>query len=58
MTEYLNAGTRLVWIVYPESQTVTVYRSRSAVRILTAQETLDGGDVLPGLSAPVKEIFE
>lgn len=55
--DYLNAGTRLVWIVRPRGQTVTVYRSLKDVRILTRDEALDGADVLPGFSAPIASIF-
>ncbi len=56
--EYLQAGTRLIWIVEPDTETVTVYRSLSDVRTLTRKDTLDGWDVLPDLSIAVNEIFE
>jgi Uma2 family endonuclease len=56
--DWLAAGCRLVWIVYPKAQTVTQYRSLQDVQILTAQETLEGGEILPGFSCPVREIFE
>jgi Uma2 family endonuclease len=55
--DYLNAGTRLIWIVSPRTQTVTVYQSLSEIKVLTREETLDGGDVLPGLTIAVSEIF-
>ena len=47
--EYLAAGVRLVWVFWPEMRTVTVYTLDSEPRTLTADDTLDGGDVLPGL---------
>jgi Uma2 family endonuclease len=56
--EYLKAGTRVIWIVEPETETVTVYRSLSEVRTLTKADVLEGGQVLPDLSILVKEIFE
>jgi Uma2 family endonuclease len=56
--DWLTAGCRLVWVVYPGAQTVTEYRSLQEVQILTAEGTLDGGDVLPGFRHPVREIFE
>jgi len=56
--DYLDAGTHLVWLVYPRSKTVTVYRSETDIELLTVQDTLDGGDLLPGFTLPVKEIFE
>ena len=55
--EYLAAGVRLVWIADPGTQTITVYRSLEDVRVLPADQELDGGDVLPGFRIPVKEIF-
>ncbi len=56
--DYLEAGTKLVWIVRPRTETVTVYRSLTDIRVLTKEETLDGGDLLPGFQLSVGEIFE
>ncbi|MBN1309831.1 MAG: Uma2 family endonuclease [Anaerolineae bacterium] len=56
VVEYLRAGTQLVWVLYPESRTVAVHTSDGA-HTLTEENTLDGGDVLPGFSVPVREIF-
>jgi Uma2 family endonuclease len=55
--DYLDAGTRLVWVVEPRGRTVTVYRSRDAIRILTSDQEIGGGDVLPGFRIPVSEFF-
>jgi Uma2 family endonuclease len=55
--DWLAAGCRLVWVVDPGTRTVTQYRSRSEIALLTAAETLAGGDVVPGFSLPVAEIF-
>lgn len=55
--EYLTAGVPLVWVVDPANQRVTVYRSLLDVKVLTADQELDGGPVLPGFRAPIKEIF-
>ena len=55
--DWLAAGCRLVWIVYPKAQTVAEYRSLQNVQILTSEETLDGGDVLPGFACSVGDIF-
>ena len=48
---------RLVWVVDPETRTISVYRSRSEITVLSEADTLTGGDVLPGFSVPVGEIF-
>lgn len=57
VADWLAAGCRLVWVVYPDTQTVTEYRSLAEVRVLTADQELQGGDVLPGFSCAVAEIF-
>lgn len=54
---YLDAGVRVVWLVNPPTETVTVFKSDAAPVTLHAGETLDGGDVLPGFTVPVAEIF-
>lgn len=54
---YLANGVRLVWIIDPRRRTVTVLAPEQGPRVLTDADTLDGGDVLPGFSIPVAEIF-
>jgi Uma2 family endonuclease len=54
---YLDAGTRMVWIVDPRSRTATVYRSRHDVEIVAEGEVLEGGDILPGLRLPLSGIL-
>lgn len=58
VADYLAAGTRLVWVVDPESERVAVYRSLLSPRILDRDEELDGEDVLPGFRVRVGDIFE
>jgi Uma2 family endonuclease len=55
--QYLAAGTRLVWVIYPEDREVDVYRPGHDPRTFKIGEALDGGDVLPGFTLPVKDIF-
>lgn len=57
MLEYLEAGARLVWVVHPEAETVTEYRSPTEIRILAVTDELDGGEILPGFSTPVATLF-
>jgi Uma2 family endonuclease len=54
---WLEAGVRLVCVVYPSRRQVVVYRSLQDVRVLTAADSLDGGDVLPGFACPVADLF-
>lgn len=54
---YMAHGTRLLWVVYPEDREIEVFRPGQVTRTLTGMDVLDGGDVLPGVSVPVKSIF-
>lgn len=58
---YIEAGTRLVWAVYPLEQTVYVWSPAPDgglhVKIFGVEDTLDGGDVLPGFTLKVRDIF-
>ena len=49
--DYLDAGARLVWVVYPEPRTVAVHRMRAEARFLTEGDALDGGGRPSGLPA-------
>ncbi len=54
---YLAAGTKVVWLVYPDEQIVEVYVGDEDVKTVGMNGTLDGGDVLPGFTLAVKDIF-
>lgn len=55
--DWLAAGTRIVLLVSPKCRTVTVFRSWSNIAVLNEQDVLDGGDVVPGWTLPVRDIF-
>ena len=55
--EWIEAGARLVWVIYPASRTVHIIRSLQDREVLGVDDTLDGGDALPGFSCSVAEIF-
>ncbi|MBI3895109.1 MAG: Uma2 family endonuclease [Acidobacteria bacterium] len=52
-----SAGVPLVWVVDPATQTVTVYCSLQEIKMLSADQELEGGEVLPGFRVRVAEIF-
>jgi Uma2 family endonuclease len=56
--EYFLSGTRLVWLVDLQERCVRVYTSPDRSRLVKEDQTLNGGDVLPGLSLPVRQVFE
>ena len=55
--EWFNAGTLMVIVVNPRNRTVRVYRSLVDSDLLTEQDTLEGGDVVPGWKLQVADIF-
>ena len=55
---WLLHGIRLVWVVYPNTRAVDVYRAGGAVTTLTDADSLDGLDVLPGFACEVGAIFD
>jgi Uma2 family endonuclease len=55
--DYFAAGSRLVWYVDPGERTVRVYTSPRRSKLLTEEDTLDGGKVLPGFALPIRKWF-
>lgn len=47
VAEWLEHGTRLVFVVNPRRRTVAVYRADGSVRVLTVEDALDGEYVVP-----------
>lgn len=56
-TYYLENGSQLVWLIYPEKKLVEVYRSSDDSDILTTDDTLLGYGSLPDFELPVSDIF-
>ena len=57
VSEYLNAGVPLIWVIDPEGWTVHVYRGDGSVSLLREKDELSGEDVVPGFRCPVSAIF-
>jgi Uma2 family endonuclease len=54
---YLNAGVKLIWLVYPESRSIQVKRAGGPPADLQANQELTGEPALPGFRAPVATFF-
>jgi Uma2 family endonuclease len=54
--DYLENGVALVWVVYPESQSVVAHTA-SGAKTYRASDTISGGDVFPDLSLTVGNLF-
>ena len=58
LSDYFAAGVRQVWYVYHSPRReVLVYASPTERTVLGDQQTLDGGDLLPGFTLPLKDFF-
>lgn len=55
--DFLAAGTGMVLVVNPRKHTVTVYRALSDISILTEDDLINGEDVVPGWTLPVRSVF-
>ncbi|MHC4879678.1 MAG: Uma2 family endonuclease [Planctomycetota bacterium] len=55
--EYFDAGTRLVWLVDPDSRCVEVFTSVEQSVRLSEGSTLAGADVLPGFELSIRDLF-
>jgi Uma2 family endonuclease len=58
LREYFDSGTQLVWYFDLKARTVTVYTAPDQFTVLDESQTLDGGEVLPGLALPLRELFD
>ncbi len=58
VNDYLRAGTREVWVVYPETKQVSVVRPDGTATIYGIGQTIPGGEMLTGLSLDVAAIFD
>ena len=53
---YLQGGSNTVWVVFPESRSVTIY-SGGSLRELKGDQMIEDA-LLPGFSAPVSSFFD
>ena len=57
VADWLNAGSRLVWVVDPAHRRARVYRADGSESLIGDDGMLNGEDVLPGFASPVAAIF-
>ena len=55
--EYFQSGSKQVWHMFPETQTVTVFRSPAESVNHQPEDELDLDDILPGFRRRVSELF-
>jgi Uma2 family endonuclease len=54
---YLANGVKMVWLVFPEQRVIEVYTLDDEF-VVGENGTLTGGDVLPGFSVAVRDLFK
>ena len=54
---WLEHGVGVVWVAHPVSHTIDVYQADRSMLTLTEEDTLDGGEELPGFACRVSDIF-
>ena len=57
MTEYLDCGVKLGWLINPDKKQVEIYRLGKAQETLSNPSSLSGEDILPGLTVDLSDIF-
>jgi Uma2 family endonuclease len=57
VAEWLEHGTRLVFVVNPRRRTVAEHRPGQPVRILSGDDVLMAEDILPGWRLPLSDLF-
>jgi Uma2 family endonuclease len=55
--DWLSAGCRSIWIVDPENQSVTLYKSDRDIAVLHSADTLVDPDILSGFTVTVSKFF-
>jgi Uma2 family endonuclease len=57
LADYRKARVPLVWVINPESRTVTVYQIDRPIRLLFEDDELSGEEIIPGFRCPIREIL-
>jgi Uma2 family endonuclease len=57
LKQFFAKDCRLAWVIDPKKRIAEVYTSYASPQVLTADQTLDGGDVLPGFVLPLRDVF-
>ncbi|MEZ4663308.1 MAG: Uma2 family endonuclease [Caldilineaceae bacterium] len=58
LAEYFAIDVKMVWVVDPALEQIHVFEALDQMHLLTLNDELTGGDVLPGFRTSVRAIFE
>ena len=57
VADWLRAGTRLVWVIYPATRSATVHRSQDQFEELSENDSFQGENVIPEFACDLNELF-
>ena len=57
VTEYLRAGVKLIWVIYPRQKQVHVFRPGRDPKILGGDDFVEGEDVVTGFRIPLTDLW-
>ena len=58
VAKYLGGGTQLLWVIYPEKRQVVAHQPSVVARTLTGDDVLEGGEVIPGFTCPIRALWD
>ena len=58
LRDYFSSGTRLAWIIDPETESVEICRSLTQRRLVGSGAFLEGEDLLPSFRYPIASLFQ
>lgn len=56
--QYLDAGTSVVWVIYPRSRQIEIHTPGKTIRRLGVEDTLESPELLPGFQLSVRAILQ
>ena len=57
LADWLAGGARLIWVIDPERRLARVYRHDGTEQVVTADQALNGEEIVPGFSCPLASIL-
>ena len=58
MEEYISCGCRLAWLIDPQNRKTWVYAENGDIQTLRFDQTLSGGEVMPGFEVRLADIWK
>ncbi len=56
--QYLDAGTSVVWVIYPRSRQIEIHTPDKTIRKLGVEDILEAPELLPGFQLSVRAILQ